>query len=631
VNEHSFIFATNLMRSKDEHKERMIRNKAMEMIVKEGFDGMSMQKLAKAANVSPATIYIYFKNREDLLNHLYNEVQNTFSEVALKGFSPDLSFEDGLWLQWQNRLRFIKEFPYQYQFYEQFRNSPLINHSDVQLIMDFKTNMNQFLMNAFKNGEIKKMEPEVFWSLAYGPFYSLIKFHLQEKNMMGRHFKLSPAILKTVFKQVIKSLQKKINMSTPSTKAKPIFTSYEKFVIAIIAIIQFSVVLDFMVLSPLSAILLEEMKISTAEFGWVVSAYAFSAGISGILAAGFADKFDRKKLMLFFYIGFVFGTFLCAIAPTYQFLMMARIVTGIFGGVISAISFAIISDIFKVEHRGRVMGYVQMAFAASQILGLPIGLTLANKFGWHSPFWMIAFFSLVVGVIILIYLKPVTEHLKIKSEVHPFQHLWNTVSNSNYMKGFLATVFLATGGYMLMPLGAAFSTRNLHISKELLPVLYGVTGVFSIAFGPLIGKMSDKLGRFKVFLFGTVLSGIMVAIYTQLGPTELWLVILINVILFLGINSRIISSSALMTALPEQKDRGAFMSINASIQQLSGGIAAGIAGLIVFKPELETAPLQRYDILGYVVLVSMAIAAVMIFRLDKEIKKKFEAAKAVKS
>jgi TetR/AcrR family transcriptional repressor of multidrug resistance operon len=195
------------MRSKDEHKERMIRDKAMEMIVKEGFDGMSMQKLAKAANVSPATIYIYFKNREDLLNHLYNEVQNTFSEVALKGFSPDLSFENGLWLQWQNRLHFINEFPYQYQFYEQFRNSPLINHSDVQLIIDFKTSMKHFLMKALKNGEIKKMEPEVFWSLAYGPFYSLIKFHLQEKTMMERHFKLSSAILKTVFKQVIKSLQ----------------------------------------------------------------------------------------------------------------------------------------------------------------------------------------------------------------------------------------------------------------------------------------------------------------------------------------------------------------------------------------------------------------------------------------
>ncbi|MDI1235835.1 MAG: TetR/AcrR family transcriptional regulator [bacterium] len=195
------------MRNKDEHKERLIRDKAMEMIVKEGFDGMSMQKLAKAANVSPATIYIYFKNREDLLNHLYNEVQATFSEVALKGFSPALNFETGLWLQWQNRLRFINAFPYQYQFYEQFRNSPLINHSDVQLIMDFKANMKQFLTNAVERGEIKKMEPEIFWSLAYGPFYALVKFHLQEKTMLGRHFKISPSKLKSMFNQVIKSFQ----------------------------------------------------------------------------------------------------------------------------------------------------------------------------------------------------------------------------------------------------------------------------------------------------------------------------------------------------------------------------------------------------------------------------------------
>ncbi|MDI1235834.1 MAG: MFS transporter [bacterium] len=410
-------------------------------------------------------------------------------------------------------------------------------------------------------------------------------------------------------------------MQTTLATEKDVFSRYEKFVIAIIAIIQFTVVLDFMVLSPLSAILLEEMKISTSQFGLVVSAYAFSAGISGILAAGFADKFDRKKLMMFFYIGFVFGTFLCAIAPTYQFLMMARIVTGIFGGVISSISFAIISDIFKVEHRGRVMGYVQMAFAASQILGLPIGLLLANKFGWHSPFWMIAIFSVFVGIVIVFYLKPVNEHLKTKSTINPFVHLWNTVSNSGYLRGFLATIFLATGGYMLMPLGAAFSTRNLHIHQDLLPVLYGVTGIFSIVSGPLIGKMSDRHGRFKIFLFGTIISGIMVAIYTNLGPTALWLVILINIILFIGINSRIIASSALMTSLPVQKDRGAFMSINSSVQQFSGGIAAGLAGLIVLKPASETAPLLHYDYLGLVVLVSMALAAVMIYRLDKQVKR----------
>ncbi|MGV3508926.1 MAG: MFS transporter, partial [Sphingobacteriaceae bacterium] len=155
------------------------------------------------------------------------------------------------------------------------------------------------------------------------------------------------------------------------------FTKYQVFVIIILAILQFTIVLDFMVLSPLGEMLLDELKITTSQFGLVVSAYAFSAGASGLLAAGFADKYDRKKLLMFFYIGFIIGTILCAVAPTYHLLLVARIITGIFGGVISSISFAIISDLFRLEQRGRVMGVVQSAFAASQVLGLPIGLLLA--------------------------------------------------------------------------------------------------------------------------------------------------------------------------------------------------------------------------------------------------------------
>ncbi|MBK5279160.1 MAG: MFS transporter, partial [Bacteroidia bacterium] len=147
-----------------------------------------------------------------------------------------------------------------------------------------------------------------------------------------------------------------------------IFTRYQVFVIAILAILQFTIVLDFMVLSPLGALLLIELSITTVQFGWVVSSYAFSAGASGLLAAGFADRFDRKKILLFFYVGFILGTFLCGIAPDYNFLLVARIITGIFGGVVGSVSFAIITDLFKLEVRGRVMGFVQMAFAASQVM-----------------------------------------------------------------------------------------------------------------------------------------------------------------------------------------------------------------------------------------------------------------------
>jgi len=194
------------MRIRDENKELAIREKAMEMIVKEGFDGLSMNKLAKAAGVSPATIYIYYKNREDLLNQLFMDAQHAFAESALRGFDPNLSLEDGLWIQWKNRLNYIIENPVYYQFYEQFRNTHLINHKSVNMSV-FRENMMLFVKNAIKHGEVAKMEPEIFWSIAYGSFYALVKFHLQEKKMMSEDFKLTDAKLKQTLKMVVKALK----------------------------------------------------------------------------------------------------------------------------------------------------------------------------------------------------------------------------------------------------------------------------------------------------------------------------------------------------------------------------------------------------------------------------------------
>jgi TetR/AcrR family transcriptional repressor of multidrug resistance operon len=194
------------MRTRDENKEVTIREEALAMIVEEGFDGMSMQRLARAARVSPATIYIYYKNREDLLNSLYNHVSQTFTREALKKFNPDLSLEEGLWIQWKNRMKFILEYPAYFRFFEQFRNSPLINHKDVKND-ELRENMKLFVMNAIKRGDMARMEPELFWSLAYGSFYSLLKFHLQEKSMMNASFKITDAKMKNLLKMVVKALK----------------------------------------------------------------------------------------------------------------------------------------------------------------------------------------------------------------------------------------------------------------------------------------------------------------------------------------------------------------------------------------------------------------------------------------
>ncbi len=260
-----------------------------------------------------------------------------------------------------------------------------------------------------------------------------------------------------------------------------IFSRYQLFVVALLSILQFTVVLDFVVLSPLGAELMQVLHLTTSQFGMAVSGYAFSAGISGILTAGFADRFDRKKLLLFFYAGFITGTFLCGIAPEYRFLLVARIVTGFFGGVISSISFAIITDLFDLHVRGRVMGYVQMAFSTSQVMGIPVSLYFANKVGWHAPFLLISGGSLLEFIAVIIFLRPIDAHLKIQTVTNPIRHLFKTIATRNYLWAFLVNILLVTGGYMIMPFGSAFSVHNLGIRMEQLPLLYFVTGVFAMA------------------------------------------------------------------------------------------------------------------------------------------------------
>lgn len=279
------------------------------------------------------------------------------------------------------------------------------------------------------------------------------------------------------------------------------FTRYQKFAIFILAITQFTIVLDFMVMSPLGDLLMKSLQLAPSHFGLVVSSYAFSAGLSGLLAAGFADKYDRKKLLLFFYIGFILGTFLCSIVTTYELLVTVRIVTGLFGGVIGSISMAIVVDLFSIQQRGRVMGFIQMAFGVSQVLGIPIGLYTANKWGWHAPFLLIAVMSILIAVLIAFKLKPITVHLSIKQKNPPFQHLINAISKKEYRMGFSTTAILSVGGYMLLPFSSAFAINNLHITQEQLPVMFMMAGLSTLIVLPLVGNLSDKIDKFKIFIF----------------------------------------------------------------------------------------------------------------------------------
>lgn len=399
------------------------------------------------------------------------------------------------------------------------------------------------------------------------------------------------------------------------------FTSYQKIIIFLLAILQFTIVLDFMILAPLGDILMKSMNMSTKQFGTVVSAYAISACISGIFAAGFADKFDRKKLLLFFYAGFILGTYFCAISYNYETLFIARIITGLFGGVIGSISMAIITDIFSINQRGKVMGFVQMAFGGSQILGIPIGLVLANYWSWHATFYMVLILAFILGIALVIKLKPLTEHLKLINNKNALQHLLQTIKKKDYRIGFLATALLSMGGFMIMPFSTAFIVNNIHIAQSQVAIIFFFTGIFSIIIMPIVGKLSDKYDKLMIFGIGTIIAIVMVVIYTHLSPVPIWLVIIVNIVLFIGIMSRMVPATALNSAVPDAYDRGAYMSINSSLQQFAGGIAALFSGLVVVQKS-KNSPIENFDVLGYVMVVLMLMCFYFVFKVNVLLKKR---------
>ena len=260
-----------------------------------------------------------------------------------------------------------------------------------------------------------------------------------------------------------------------------------------------------------------------------------------------------------------------------------------------------------------------MGFGASQVLGIPISLYIANQWGWQSPFIMIVGLATIIWVAVMLRLQPVIKHLELKTERSAFMHLWHTIKQRNYRVGFLSTALLSLGGFMMMPWGSAFAINNLHITTNQLPVLFMVGGVASLVIMPLVGRLSDKIDKFKVFTMAAIWMMIIVVIYTNLNQVNFAIVIIMNILMMIGIMSRMIPAMALTSALPQMQDRGAFMSINSSLQQIAGGFAAAIGGMIVVQ-KTKTSPLEHYNTLGYVIVVIIIVNILMVYRVSKIIK-----------
>lgn len=399
-------------------------------------------------------------------------------------------------------------------------------------------------------------------------------------------------------------------MKQPNSK----FTAYQKLMILVIALIQFTVVLDFLIMAPLGNEFIKTLHLDTGEFGLAVSVYAFSAGASGILAAGIADKYPRKTLLLVTYTGFTLSTLLCGVANSYGLLVAGRILAGLFGGIVASTSMTFIADVFSFGQRGRVVGFVQMSFAACQLIGLPAGVYLSFNYGWNMAFLMIA--VLCIGVLFLIAkaLRPVEREKR--DAVHPFWHLVNTIKRREYWLPYGTTILLIVPAYLFFPFTAQFLVNNVKIHQSDLGFVYTLVGIFSLVFLPVIGKASDKYGKWQTFVAGSIISILMMAVYINFSNTPVWMICLVSAVMYVGLLSRSIPSTALMTAVPEGSDRGAFMSINASMQQIGGGLATMAGGYVVTWKNGE---LVHFEVLGYICMAAMGICCISLFYIYRAI------------
>lgn len=375
----------------------------------------------------------------------------------------------------------------------------------------------------------------------------------------------------------------------------------EIFILLTLAAVQFTNIMDFMIMMPLGPQLRDIFQITPAQFGLLVSAYTLTAGAVGFFSSFFIDRYDRKLALSWAYFGFTIGTFMCAFATSYELLLLARAGTGIFGGLIGGLTFSITGDLIPFERRGRAMGIVMTSFSAASVFGVPFGLFLATKFDWHAPFVFLGAIGLALQFFIYKLIPHVGAHLAQSRAQRPFELVERVAKNRSQRFAVILVSGLMLGQFTIIPFLADYMVRNVGLTMDQLPLIYFFGGLATIVTSPIIGKLSDRYGSLKVFLYALILALIPIWIITHLRPTPVPLVLFVTTLFFVISGGRMVPAMALVTSAVEPRYRGGFMSLSGSLQQLFAGIAAFIGGLIVYE---QDGKLQNYNYVCYLTIVA---------------------------
>lgn len=390
----------------------------------------------------------------------------------------------------------------------------------------------------------------------------------------------------------------------------------ERLLLWTLAAVNFTHIVDFMIMMPLGPQLMRVFAISPQQFGLLVSSYTFSAGISSFIGAFILDKYDRRSIFLWVFVGFLMGTLACALSPNYGFLLAARIVSGLFGGLTSALIFAVIGDAVPDGRRGRAMGLVMGAFSVASVFGVPFGLFIASLSSWHAPFFFLA--VLAVGILWLIYryVPSITAHLLQQGErrPNPQQVIRRVTGNANQMRAISLTVLMMLGQFMIIPFLSPFMVSNVGFSELELTYIYMAGGFFTVFTSPWVGRLTDKYGKVRVFSVFMTLNVIPIGILTHLGVTPVFLALFVSTVFFITSNGRMVPAAALITGTAKPENRGSFLSFNAAVQQLSAGLASFLAGMVLV--EGADGRLMNFEWVGYLAILLSLLCIPLIRKIQ---------------
>jgi predicted MFS family arabinose efflux permease len=379
----------------------------------------------------------------------------------------------------------------------------------------------------------------------------------------------------------------------------------------VLAAVQFTHSMDFMVMMPLGPQCREELNISPLLFSILVGAYGFSAAIGGLLAAWFIDRFDRKTALLVLYAGFTTGTLLCAVAPGYWSLVLARSVAGAFGGIVAALLLVIIGDTIPEMRRGRATGVVMWGFSVASIAGLPMGIMLGNRFGVRTPFGVLGVFSLTILLLAYRVLPPLRGHLGHRRR--SALETWAVLVQPAHLRAYLFMIMLVMGTFTIAPHFSDYLVHNVGLDKGEIAYVYLLGGLVTLATLPLAGRFADRVGKRTIFRLMAFCTLVMLLVLSNLQPMPLVAVLVVTTLYWIFTSSRWVPAMALITSSVLPRYRGSFMSLNASVQQMACGLAAVVAGALV--GEAESGQLTGYPMAGLVAVAATAISMALVGRL----------------